>query len=231
MSLGILGSRHTSLIGIPVGRLSGGFIFCYEVCRRNGWSILPMGTNEDAADIAKLISQYKVDVVIMLPNLIDAVFVQKHASELSTVRHVLYLGEMLPEALTRRLASCFPYIRIDPLLYSSNDTGPIGCPVRGEKPNTYKVFDHVALEVSSNGIDFAVSGTGELFSLYSRARRAARSLEDWRLRNNLARGGAVCRVAWTWQSVAKVSNGPSGSSFIVEKEQVLARSLKLPVAR
>ncbi len=223
-SLGITGQNHTSLIGIPVGRLSGGFIFCYEVCRRKGWSILPMGTNDDTADIANLISQYGVDVVIMLPNLIDAVFVEQYLAQLTTVRPVLYLGEMPPTALMNRMTTLFPTIQLAPLLYSSNDTGPIGCPVRGENPNIYRVFDNIALEVSFDGKDFRTEGTGELFVTVLMRHDA--HLVRWRI-------GDAGRIWQNEQSQRfvelhgrsnqslKFQMDRAGSSFIIERDQVL----------
>ena len=222
--LGITGTDRTCLIGIPVGRLSGGFIFCYEICRRKGWSVLPMGTNDDVTDVAKLISEFSVDTIIMLPNLINAVFVEKHAVDLASVRNILFLGEMLPDSLKNRMASLFPSIQIDALLYSSNDTGPIGCPIRGERANVYKIFDHVALEVSADCKDFAIEGTGELYVTI--LGRPDSHLVRWRIGDmgtlwTDSDGQRFVQLLGRSNRSVKFQMDRIGSSFIIERDQVL----------
>ena len=159
---GLLAARHTCLIAISRGRLSGGFLFTYEVVRRCGWSILLLGASDDPADIANLCTTNSVDTIFMAPNNIGATFTRNMIGRFDSVRDVLYIGEMPSPSLADRLRRDFPHIRLRPFIYSSNDTGPIGIPTSDGSGTTYEVPQNVLVEVESDDATVTLNGSGQI---------------------------------------------------------------------
>lgn len=158
---GLLDKPHTCLIAISRGRLSGGFLFIYEVARRCGWSILLLGASDDAEEIARLCDEHSVDVVFMAPNNIAATFTSNMADHFSSVREVLYIGEMPALSLSDRIHRDFPQLQLHSFIYSSNDTGPIGIPDQDSPDGTYEVPSNVLLEVEDSDGNIALNGEGQ----------------------------------------------------------------------
>jgi phenylacetate-coenzyme A ligase PaaK-like adenylate-forming protein len=159
---GLSTTPHTCLIAISRGRLSGGFLFIYEVARRCGWSILLLGASDDPDDIADLCAAHSVDVVFMAPNNIGATFTRNMTGRFDSVRDLLYIGEMPSPSLADRLHRDFPHIRLRPFIYSSNDTGPMGIPASEDSDTTYEVPQNVLLEVESDDAGVTLNGTGQI---------------------------------------------------------------------
>lgn len=158
---GLLDKPHTCLIAISRGRLSGGFLFVYEVARRCGWSILLLGASDDADDIARLCDEHEVDVVFMAPNNIAATFTSTMSEHFSSVREVLYIGEMPAASLSSRIHKDFPQLQLHSFIYSSNDTGPIGIPNPDSPDGTYEVPLNVLVEVENDEGQVSLNGSGQ----------------------------------------------------------------------
>jgi len=159
---GMLKTPHTCLIAISRGRLSGGFLFIYEVVRRCGWSVLLLGASEDTDDIANLCAKHSVDTIFMAPNNIGATFNRNMKGHFDSVRDVLYIGEVPSSSLADRLQRDFPNIRLRSFIYSSNDTGPIGIPTLKGSDNTYEAPENVLLEVETDDAGVSMNGTGQI---------------------------------------------------------------------
>ena len=159
---GMLTTPRTCLIAISRGRLSGGFLFTYEVVRRCGWSILLLGASDDPEDIASLCAENNVDTIFMAPNNIAATFTRNMTGRFDSVRNVLYIGEMPSSSLLDRLRRDFPHIQLSSFIYSSNDTGPIGLPTSDGPDATYEVPENVFVEVESDDGSVALNGSGQL---------------------------------------------------------------------
>lgn len=158
---GLLDKPHTCLIAISRGRLSGGFLFIYEVARRCGWSILLLGASDDADAVARLCDEHSVDVVFMAPNNIAATFTSNMSDHFSSVREVLYIGEMPASSLSDRIHRDFPQLQLHSFIYSSNDTGPLGIPDRDSPDGTYEVPSNVLLEVEDSDGNISLNGEGQ----------------------------------------------------------------------
>lgn len=161
---GLLETPRTCLIAISRGRLSGGFLFIYEVARRCGWSILLLGASDDPEDIAELCATYSVDTIFMAPNNIGATFSRGMRGRFESVRDLLYIGEVPSPSLPERLLRDFPYIRLNPFIYSSNDTGPLGIPTPEGSNATYEVPENVLLEVEDDHGHVALNGPGRILA-------------------------------------------------------------------
>ena len=159
---GLLTTPRTCLIAISRGRLSGGFLFTYEVVRKCGWSILLLGASDDSEEIAHLCATQSVDTLFMAPNNIGATFNPNMVGRFDSVKDVLYIGEMPSPSLADRLQRDFPHIRLRPFIYSSNDTGPIGIPTSDGSDSTYEVPQNVLVEVENDGAGVTLNGSGQL---------------------------------------------------------------------
>jgi phenylacetate-coenzyme A ligase PaaK-like adenylate-forming protein len=160
---GMLEGPHTCVIAISRGRLSGGFLFIYEVVRRCRWSVLLLGASDDPDDLAALCAAHNVDTVFMAPNTIGAVFSDRMAGRFDSVRDLLYIGEVPSPTLADRLLANFRHVRLRPFIYSSNDTGPLGIPARvNPTGSTYDVPDNVLLEVEDDQGAIHLDGAGQL---------------------------------------------------------------------
>ncbi len=159
---GVLENPHVCMIAISRGRLSGGFLFIYEVVRRCGWSILLTGASDDSEDVSNLCNKFSVDTIFMAPNVISAVFTKDMIGQFNTVKNILYIGEVPSPNIMKRLKMDFPHIRLKPFCYSSNDTGPLGIPQFDSDDSTYDVPDNVLLEVETDDGNIALNGTGKI---------------------------------------------------------------------
>lgn len=161
---GLLTAPHTCLIAISRGRLSGGFLFIYEVARRCGWSILLLGASDDPDDIADLCTTHSVDTIFMAPNNIGATFSRDMTGRFDSVRDVLYIGEVPSSSLAARLHRDFPNISLRSFIYSSNDTGPLGIPTLNGSNTTYEMPQNVLLEVETDDAGVTLNGSGQILA-------------------------------------------------------------------
>jgi phenylacetate-coenzyme A ligase PaaK-like adenylate-forming protein len=159
---GLLEVPHTCLIAISRGRLSGGFLFIYEVARRCGWSVLLLGASDDADEVAELCATCSVDVVFMAPNTIGATFSPGMRGRFESVRELLYIGEVPSPGLAERLARDYPHLKLSPFIYSSNDTGPVGILIGDGSDPVYEVPRNVLLEVADEDGNLSLNGSGQL---------------------------------------------------------------------
>lgn len=158
----LLNVPHTCVIAISRGRLSGGFLFTYEVVRRCGWSVLLLGASDDADYLAELCAANAVDTLFMAPNNIGATFSRNMKGRFDSVRNLLYIGEMPSSSLAGRLHRDFPNIQLRPFIYSSNDTGPIGLPILEVSDTIYETPENVLLEVEDDNTGITLNGSGEI---------------------------------------------------------------------
>ena len=159
---GMLDEPHVCMIAISASSLNGVFTFIYEVVRRCGWSVLPLGGSEDGADISYLSKNFSVDTIFLPPNIVESVFSREMADKFNTLRNILCIGEVPSPALVERMRIDFPHIRFRPFIYSPNDTGPIGIPNVEGGEGTYDVPENVLLEVESVEGDIALNGSGKI---------------------------------------------------------------------
>jgi len=159
---GMLDEPHVCLIAIPASSLNGVFTYIYEVVRRCGWSVLPLGGSEDGDDISYLSKNFSVDTIFLPPSIVDSVFSTEMADKFNTLRNILCIGEVPSPSLVERMHIDFPHIRLRPFIYSPNDTGPIGIPNVEAGDRTYDVPENVLLEVESVEGDITLNGSGNI---------------------------------------------------------------------
>jgi hypothetical protein len=159
---GLLDRPRCCLIAVPRGSLSGTFTGIYEVVRRCGWSVLPLGGSEDAGDIAALCEAFDVDVLFVPSGSLDAVFITTMADRFLGVRQALVVGGHPSDATVAKIATIFPSIELRPFLLASELTGPVGRPLLGRDLTAYEILDHVLMEVRRPDGDVALRGSGEL---------------------------------------------------------------------
>jgi hypothetical protein len=116
---GLLDAPHTCLIAVSRSSLSGTFTYIYEVVRRCGWSILPLGGSRDSQDISHLCNDYAVDTVFMAADVLGIVFSRDMAGRFDGVRDVLYTGGVPSPNTTESMLNEFPHITVRPFLYFS----------------------------------------------------------------------------------------------------------------
>lgn len=159
---GMLEAAHTCLIAVPRRSLNGTFTHLYEVVRRCDWSILPLGGSSDREDIAELCRAYDIDTVFIAAEQIEQVFVPTMGGRFDSVTVVIPVeGAPTPQA-ANVLAAKFPHIRLQPYLYMSNITGPLGLPRPGAADRVYDVLDHVIVEVESDAGGISLNGYGAI---------------------------------------------------------------------
>lgn len=160
---GLLGAAHTCLIAVPRGSLSGTFTYIYEVVRRSGWSVLPLGGSVDGHDISELCRAYEVDTLFISANAIESVFASHLVGQFDCLRTVLYVEGLPTLGASELLAATFPHIQAYPFLYLSDATGPIGQPVLGAGGDTYEALDNVLVEVEVDQGEISLNGSGDIF--------------------------------------------------------------------
>jgi hypothetical protein len=144
---GMLDEAHTCIIAVPRGSLSASFTSIYEVVRRCGWSILPLGGSDDGQDISDLCNAYAVDTIFMPARALDSVFTRGLTGRFEGVRTVLFVAGLPPLTAINVLASHYPHIALRPFVYTSDITGPIALPSQDARGHSYDVVDNVLLEV------------------------------------------------------------------------------------
>src|SRR5205085_10252691 len=104
---GLLDEKHTCLIAVSRGSLSGIFTCIYEVVRRCGWSILPLGGSNDGEDISALCNAYDVDTVFLAAHAVESVFSSRLVGRFDTVRTVLCVDGLISLGASETIAINF----------------------------------------------------------------------------------------------------------------------------
>lgn len=158
---GMLDAAHTCLIAVPRSSLSGTFTCIYEVVRRCGWSVLPLGGSLDGQDISQLCSAYEVDTLVIAADAIEAVFAPDLVGRFDGARTLLYVCGLPSQRAMDTLASHFRHLQVHPFLYLSDLTGPIGRPIPGHGGD-FEVLDNVLVEVEEAEGEVTLNGSGEI---------------------------------------------------------------------
>jgi hypothetical protein len=159
---GMLDVAHICLIAVPRGSLTGTFTCIYEVARRCGWSVLPLGGSVDGQDISRLCSAYAVDTIVIAADAIEEVFVPDLVGRFDDARDVLYVSGLPSQSTLDTLTSNFPHLKVNPFLYMSDVIGPIGRPIAGHGDRDFEVLDNVLVEVEATDGGVALNGSGEI---------------------------------------------------------------------
>jgi len=159
---GMIDMAHTCLIAVPRGSLTGAFTLVYEVVRRCGWSVLPLGGSVDGQDISQLCNAYEVDTLVIAADALDSVFTSSMVGQFDGVRSLLYISGIPPQRALDKIESEFPQIEVHPFLYLSDGTGPIGLPTQGGGNDDFDILENVLVEVESTEGKITLNGSGRL---------------------------------------------------------------------
>lgn len=161
-SRGMLDTTHACLIAVPRSSLTSTFTNAYEVVRRCNWSVLPLGGSDDGQDISQLCNAYKVDTLIIAADALDSVFAPNLVGKFDSVRSILYVSGVPSQDVAKRIKSEFPQIEINPFLYQSDITGPIGLPTPVGEDNEFDMLENMLVEVESPEGAITLNGSGRL---------------------------------------------------------------------
>lgn len=159
---GLVDAAHTCLIAVPRGSLTVTFTFIYEVVRRCGWSVLPLGGSSNGHDISELCSTFGVDTLVLAADAIDAVFDPELAGRFDGLRRLLHVSGLPSSEALDVLATRYPRLEVAPFLYLSEVTGPIAVPTPGRESDAFDVLDHVLIEVNTKQGEIALNGSGDI---------------------------------------------------------------------
>jgi hypothetical protein len=159
---GEVDGTHTCLIAVPRGSLTVTFTCIYEVVRRCGWSVLPLGGSSDGHDIAELCRAFEVDTLVLASDAIDSVFSEDLVGRFNGLRWLLHVSGLPSRRTLNVLASGFPQLGVQPFLYISDVTGPIGKPALCRGGDTFDMLDHVLVEVETNEGEIVLNGSGAI---------------------------------------------------------------------
>lgn len=157
---GMLDTKHSCLIVVPRGSLTCTFTLIYEVVRRCGWSVLPLGGSDDSQDISKLCNTYKVDTIFIAADLLESVFTNNLIKQIDSVKSILYVSGIPSQKSIENIKSKFPQIETLPFLYMTNITGPIGLPTQNGKNNEFEALQNILIEVESSNGKISLNGSG-----------------------------------------------------------------------
>lgn len=161
-SQGMLNASHNCLIAVPRGSLTGTFTLIYEVVRRCGWSVLPLGGSTDSQDISYLCNKYQVDTLIIAADALDLVFTPNMIGQFDSIRNLLYVSGAPSQKTLDTIKSGFPQLEIKPFLYQSDIIGPIGLPKQGGENDSFDILENILVEVESEEGEISLNGSGRL---------------------------------------------------------------------
>jgi len=78
------------------------------------------------------------------------------------VRRLLHVSGLPSQRALEVLASSFPRLEVQPFLYISDVTGPIGKPTPGRGGDTFDVLDYVLVEVEATQGEITLNGSGDI---------------------------------------------------------------------
>lgn len=155
---------HICLIAVPRGSLTSTFTYIYEVVRRSGWSVLPLGGSIDGQDISQLSNAYKVDTLIVPVDAIESIFSTDFIGKFDTVRNLLYVSGVPSQRTLDNIRSRFPHFTVAPFIYYSDIAGPIGLPIKGSGNVGFTVIEGIHLEVKTQHGELTDSGPGSILA-------------------------------------------------------------------
>lgn len=152
---------RTCLIAVSRGSLTGTFPWVYEVVRRCGWSVLPLGGSVDPDDIAELCSRFRVDTIVLPASAIPSILTADMVGRFEDVRDLLFVSGFPSSDALADVADRYPRITVHPFLYTSEFVGAIATPISRRPPWSMEVLDHVVVEVRT-AAGLLLDGQGEL---------------------------------------------------------------------
>jgi phenylacetate-CoA ligase len=130
------------------GELNGAFLFVYGLSRHLGALNFPLGSTTAPADVAGLIAEHGIDVLVAAPAYGTELITSTPAEKLSSLRTYMYLGEAIGRARRNAILEAAPDLDVRSLSYSTNETGPIGYQCRHADDSTHHVHeDGVVVEI------------------------------------------------------------------------------------
>ncbi len=161
---GMLEKSHVCLTAVPRGSLTSTFTYIYEVVRKNGWSILPLGGSVDSRDISQLSNAYNVDTLVVSVDVIESIFTADFVGQFDTVRHLLYVSGVPSQKILDNIKSRFPHFNVAPFVYYSEIVGLIGLPIKGHENTGFTAIEGVHLEVETQGGEVTDNGSGNILA-------------------------------------------------------------------
>jgi phenylacetate-CoA ligase len=146
------------------GELNGAFLFVYGLSRYLRALNFPLGSTTAPADVANLIAEHGIDVLVAAPAYGTELITSTPAEKLSSLRTYMYLGEAIGRARRNAIREAAPALDVRSLSYSTNETGPIGYQCRHADDNTHHVHeDGVVVEIVDEAGERVPPGiTGEV---------------------------------------------------------------------
>lgn len=161
---GMLENNHVCLIAVPRGSLTSTFTYIYEVVRKNGWSVLPLGGSVDSQDISQLSNAYNVDTLVVPVDAIESIFTTDFIGQFDTVRHLLYVSGVPSQKILDNIKLRFPHFKVAPFIYHSEIVGPIGLPIKGSENAGFTAIEGIHLEVETQGCEITDNGSGNILA-------------------------------------------------------------------
>ena len=131
------------------GSLWGGFLFGNGVAEELGSQLFALGRPSNS-ELAKYISEYKIDCFFSSPSFAYSFFLDENIDIklLSSITDFCYVGETPIDNLIRKIEEKLPQMKLHSLAYTANETGVIGyqCPL--QKGSVHHVHeDSILLEI------------------------------------------------------------------------------------
>lgn len=89
----------------------------------------------------------KIDTLICLPSFFAKLLLNPDFSFKNSLRNIFYLGEELDDKLFSRAKELLPNVSVNPLVYTTQETGPIGFQCAELKNNNYHIMEHIKINV------------------------------------------------------------------------------------
>jgi len=128
------------------GNLYGGFFSCSNILERMGVVHLPMGApqDDDFSEIARLIVEQRVTVLIGMPSTLHRLFLKEQA-RLRAYAGIgkVFLGGEHPGEASRRLMESCGVSTIRSAMYGSVDAGPLGHACRATADGVFHLMSEI----------------------------------------------------------------------------------------
>jgi phenylacetate-CoA ligase len=141
------------------GNLWGGFLFAHELCRNAAVHYYPYASAIDCSSLCTEIQNNRIDSLLCLPSFAEKLINESNATELSSLKNILYLGESFSLNSILRIRNILPGIHIKPLAYTSQETGVLGFQCENLEGNDYHVYEHVKIVENENNGELIASLT------------------------------------------------------------------------
>lgn len=132
---------------MTAGNLWGGFIFVQELLRINALDCYPFASSCDKQALVDAINEFSIDTVIALPSFAVslAYAVIRSGNATPSLRTIFYFGESISDTEAKILRAAFGSVQVVPLVFTTQETGPIGYTCRFSESGEYHVFSHVSV--------------------------------------------------------------------------------------